>query len=307
MKRNYNFVESDKLILNEQIGNEIGKKYKLNEEDEKNIRFDKNILIIGSIGSGKSTFGNYILDNILFETDSSAESVTKNISHGVWKIKNYIINVYDTPGINESSDQIDIINLDKIIQLLNQIKFSCIFLCIPEGSRIDKQLEKTILYYKSIFLKYLDSIIIIITKSIQYNYMNILDKFLEEKLKLKFKMIPIDSLYPSILKKQKGELEELISNLYSHDGLTEMESVYLYSLERQYKYYTDRDILIDVIIDGDDKIFEVKFLKTAEILIIDKNILNTINGCVEGIELRITNHNEELRKIIIEKKIKKNE
>jgi len=102
-------------------------------------------------------------------------------------------------------------------------------------------------------------------------------------------------------------LETLLENLYSNDNLTEMESIYIDNLEKQYKYYTDREILIELVIESEAMIFEIKFLKTAEINVIDKVINNHISGNIEGIELGITNNDEKLRRIVIEKNEKNNE
>jgi len=93
----------------------------------------------------------------------------------------------------------------------------------------------------------------------------------------------------------------LITTLNSNDDLNEMESIYLNDLEKQQKYYNDREILFDVVRNSNDKIFKIKFIKTEEVKTIDKVIYDHIEGSVEGIQLRMTNNNNELRRIIVKK------
>jgi len=138
-----------------------------------------NIIIIGSMGHGKSTFANYLLnigEKEIFKTSLSKESCTKSVESNCFQyrtqkqlnekiqIDNYNINVYDTPGLNELDDSNEIANIKNILVKLYDLEFiHHIVICMKYDTRNDQQFFNTLNYYgklfKSVFQNYNFSIL----------------------------------------------------------------------------------------------------------------------------------------------------
>eukprot|EP01095_Lingulamoeba_sp_RSL-Kostka_P007925 TRINITY_DN2587_c0_g1_i1.p1 TRINITY_DN2587_c0_g1~~TRINITY_DN2587_c0_g1_i1.p1 ORF type:complete len:289 (+),score=54.61 TRINITY_DN2587_c0_g1_i1:90-956(+) len=97
------------------------------------FQYNKNILIIGSAGSGKSSFVNNLFGSKVAVSEMSRERVTPFLERyrGKFEFRNdfYILDVYDTPGFG-SSDPYEFIkdNIDCEIRNKMQIDFVFLFL-----------------------------------------------------------------------------------------------------------------------------------------------------------------------------------
>lgn len=124
------------------------------------MRTDKNIKIVllGSTGEGKSSFGNYILKNNdkNFEESNNPESCTATISCCRGKEKTEVQNLYiiDTPGINDSEGR-DNIFIKKITKELrdnytNDINAFLFFFNINK-LRLSFDMKKELYYFCLMF------------------------------------------------------------------------------------------------------------------------------------------------------------
>ena len=113
------------------------------------------VVLLGSTGTGKSTLGNFLLDpseehivgNPTFPTAKSNTPETKQAVVG----SNDGITVIDTPGLNEGETEDREHMKDVVETLKKQQSISACILCVKFDSKIDKQFEDTVKYYKRTF------------------------------------------------------------------------------------------------------------------------------------------------------------
>lgn len=94
-----------------------------NNNPSLDITYDKNILLIGSTGAGKSSLGNFLMNprgnltTFYFDTNDGADACTQDIKIQTkeYQLNNvkYNINIIDTPGLNENNINNDVENIKK--------------------------------------------------------------------------------------------------------------------------------------------------------------------------------------------------
>ena len=133
------------------------------------------VLLIGSTGMGKSTFGNFLLnpderhvfDNQTFATATNNRPKTQEVKVVSKRFQTESggraeLTIIDTPGLNESATK-DLSHMIDIIKKLNECKEirACI-LVVKFNAKIDAQYRATIEYYSKLLPGLFDNNVIIV-------------------------------------------------------------------------------------------------------------------------------------------------
>uniref|UniRef100_A0A1X7UK20 AIG1-type G domain-containing protein n=1 Tax=Amphimedon queenslandica TaxID=400682 RepID=A0A1X7UK20_AMPQE len=133
------------------------------------------VLLIGSTGMGKSTFGNYLLNpdndhmfkNQTFPLERNSRPMTQEVK--VVRMKVQIddgmkewLEVIDTPGLNESAMK-DLSHMIDIIKTLNKCgEIKACILVVKFNAKIDAQYRATLEYYSKLLPGLFDNNVIIV-------------------------------------------------------------------------------------------------------------------------------------------------
>jgi predicted GTPase len=120
------------------------------------------VVLLGSSGEGKSTFGNFLFNNgieeePIFPRGEENEPCTDHVETRSLKIINpttgtqLTLNIMDTPGLNESAEK-DLHHMKEILEKVKSLHYiSCVVLCLQFGFRTGTQFLSTLSYYKQLF------------------------------------------------------------------------------------------------------------------------------------------------------------
>uniref|UniRef100_A0A1X7UJ55 AIG1-type G domain-containing protein n=1 Tax=Amphimedon queenslandica TaxID=400682 RepID=A0A1X7UJ55_AMPQE len=133
------------------------------------------VLLIGSTGMGKSTFGNFLfdpdekhmLDNPTFAAATDNKPMTQEVKVVRQKVqveggRKLLLDVIDTPGLNESADK-DLSHMIDIIKMLNKCgEIRACILVVKFNAKIDAQYKATMEYYSKLLPGLFDKNVIIV-------------------------------------------------------------------------------------------------------------------------------------------------
>lgn len=78
-----------------------------------------NLLLVGETGTGKSSLGNFIVGEEVFEVSDDADACTKNTIRKISKLDPQI-SVLDTPGLQDSKGR-DKVHYDQMVKIINEM------------------------------------------------------------------------------------------------------------------------------------------------------------------------------------------
>lgn len=136
------------------------------------------VLLIGSTGMGKSTFGNFLLDpneshmfeNQTFASATDNKPMTQEVKVASKRVSvddsgsgaGRFLNVIDTPGLNESASK-DLSHMIKVIKAIKRIgAIQACILVIRFNAKIDAQYKATLEYYSRLLPGLFDNNVIVV-------------------------------------------------------------------------------------------------------------------------------------------------
>ena len=121
------------------------------------------LLLIGSTGNGKSTFGNFLLDSVQLQESDSAEQTFKTATCNLpetrhvtkcSRVVNYSecqkldLTVIDTPGLSEMGME-QMLQIAEELQVIDLVR-ACVIV-VKFENKIDTQYKQTLKHYRDLF------------------------------------------------------------------------------------------------------------------------------------------------------------
>ena len=112
-----------------------------------------NCVLLGETGSGKSSFGNYVVGENVFEVSDDSTSCTKDTIRKVSKLDSEI-SIVDTPGLQDSTGS-DKVHYEKMLKVIDEMKYLHFILIIINytSPRFTLSLQHMIKFLCNVFPK----------------------------------------------------------------------------------------------------------------------------------------------------------
>ncbi|CAL1542399.1 unnamed protein product, partial [Lymnaea stagnalis] len=120
------------------------------------LPIDIDLLLIGKTSNGRSALGNTILRRKAFLSKSSQESVTKKVDYHVSNFNNFVIKVFDGPGVgytclDDEHSKILVIKAMEFAITTNPRGYHAFLLVTEYGGRFTDKDQDTVTFLKRIF------------------------------------------------------------------------------------------------------------------------------------------------------------
>ncbi|MCX8058829.1 MAG: tRNA uridine-5-carboxymethylaminomethyl(34) synthesis GTPase MnmE [Spirochaetes bacterium] len=230
---NIEMIANIKNLLNQSL-NEIDKLLK-NSSFFKIINEGIKIVISGPTNTGKSSFFNLLLNEDRAIV-SEIHGTTRDYLEGNINIKNIAIKIFDSPGIRESYDPVEIIGIERIQKIIEEADL-ILFLLSPDEKLNKKNIEKII--------NHKDKVVFILNK---FDLIDKVDNFLKE--------IKLNANIEDFQSKLTIEKFSFLINKYMHNTSFYENLTYNIDFIKQ-NFGTKKIIIPSSTIDSKEKTIEI--------------------------------------------------
>ena len=126
-------------------------------------KFPHGILVAGKTGTGKSALVNLIFNEDIAQEGDSKQSETKDVTKYGGKVRGSYVDVYDSPGLEDTEMPNDDLHLETVENIIKQEQIDLTVFCIPmTATRLERSLIRTFQEYNKIGLNW-ENVIIALT------------------------------------------------------------------------------------------------------------------------------------------------
>ncbi|KAJ8048327.1 GTPase IMAP family member 4 [Holothuria leucospilota] len=172
------------------------------------------VVLVGKTGSGKSSFGNLLVGDSVFEVNSNAESVTTERQDASFKLGNSTVTVWDTPGFYDPKKN-HVLALKELRRIYKGVREGIHTIALVARCESSVDAEKV---YKKIKNKHPPDVlkyIILVLTHIKHQSVNTLleDRFQNLAKEVKSRAIGVreESINPNNIEEQKALRESFLN------------------------------------------------------------------------------------------------